>query len=317
MGNRMAILTQFKFSIVFRVIFLSVCCANAGTTPYLILHFDMNRTLIATDAVGKKTGHDTICGAIADQMVDFWDDSFAAPLNYYEYVKYHLVPNPTNSKEIKLRQKEKIAEILDFLKEKDDRNYFRAKEIYVRAMDAFQKQETEIFPSFYKLIDKLHERNIAYTLIIRTFGSEAGSIAEELNQRYGENFIANAYAMKQGQLEGTESDLYALILNADHHFIIRDDWDWWYSHKENWMYGKPFPIDLNDKERISLFFDDHAKPNPNYPDSNIVTPYNVENGLLISPDKLIAAKSIYPVDMIEALCDEDYYVRFIEKFISE
>lgn len=284
--------------------------------PHLILHFDMNKTLIASDKEGQKTAHDVICAVLADQIEGLWDDSLTAPVNYFHYVKYRLLPNPHHSKEIKLRQKEKIAEFLHVLKESDHPDYAQAQQTYDRAMDRLNSGGTQVFKSFYKLIDYLNARDLRYTLIIRTFGSEAAEVVEEINERFGSDFIVGFHAIKQGNLQGAESDLYEFILSADHHLVIRDDFEWWFSHGEHWEYGKPFPIDFDDSGRISLFFDDNAKPDPHYPDKSIVSPYNAENGEPISPHKLIEKDRLFPVEMIEALLDEDYYIRLVQKVLS-
>lgn len=283
--------------------------------PQLILHFDMNKTLIASDREGQKTGHDTVCAILADQIFGLWDDSLEAPMNYFHYVKYHLLPNPKASKEVKLKQKEKVSQFLAFLQEISHPDYDQALKTYERAMAHLETQETQVFRSFYKLIDYLQEKGISYKLVIRTFGSEALEIAEELNERFGSDFIVGFHAIKQGDLQGTESSLYDLILSSDHHLVVRDDWEWWFSHGEHWEYGKPFPIDLGDSGRISLFFDDNARPDPHYPQKCIVAPYHVESGVPISPRKLIENDRIFPVEMLEALCDENYYIKLVEKVL--
>jgi len=286
-------------------------------TPHLILHFDMNKTMIASDKEGQKSPHDVICALLADKITDKWDDTLESEIDYFHYVKYHLLPNPQNSKEIKLRQKEIVAEFLEILKEREHPAYAKAQEVYDHSMRVLKAQKTEIFPSFHKLIGYLHDKKIAYTLVIRTFGSEAPYLARELNAHFGSNFIADFRTIRQGNLLGTEMNLYELVRDADHHIAIRDDWEWWFSHGENWEYGKPFPIDLEDSTRISLFFDDNARSDPFFPLRNIIAPYEVHSGKPLHPDNLIQIKRVFPVDMLDALCDEDYYIRSIDSVLSQ
>ncbi len=47
----------------------------------------------------------------------------------------------------------------------------------------------------------------------------------------------------------------------------------------------------------------------------IVSPYDVASGNPIFPDELIKRGRLFPVEMLEALCDEDYYIRFIERVL--
>ena len=287
-----------------------------SATPHLILHFDMNKTMIASDREGQKSAHDTICAILADRISDRWDPILEAPMDYFHFVKYHLVPNPGKSWEIKLKQKEKVSEFLDFLKASGHPSYPMAKDIYDHAMRVIETQKTEIFSSFHKMIQYLHEKEIPYTLVIRTFGSEAPEIVQELNEKFGSGFIDDFRTIRQGNLQGTDGDLYELIRDSDHHLAIRDDWHWWYSHGEHWEYGKPFPIDSDDPGRISLFFDDNAKSDPVFPMKNIVAPYDVRSGDLLHPGELIEKNRVFPVEMLEALLDEDYYIRFIEKVLA-
>ncbi len=284
--------------------------------PHLILHFDMNKTLIAADKVGQKTAHDVICKEIADQVTDLWDDTLSVPISYASYVKHHLLPNPNHSEDVKLKQKAQLSEVLRVLKERNHPASSGMQEIYDHAMELLEKQETQVFTSFYRLIEFLQKENISYTLVIRTFGSEASELAEELNERFGDGYLTDFRFVKRGNLQGTESNLYDLVSNADHHLVIRDDWHWWYEHGQDWKYGKPFPVDLNDPHRISLFFDDNAKTDPFFPQENIVSPYDAGSGNPISPDVLIKQERLFPVEMLEALCDEDYYIRFVERALS-
>lgn len=284
--------------------------------PHLILHFDMNKTLIASDREGQKTAHDVVCAEIAGQVTDFWDDSFSAPISYADYVKHHLLPNPDHSKDIKLKQRAQISEVLQFLKERNHPACSKMQEIYDRAIGLLEKQETQIFKSFYRLIEFLQKENISYTLVIRTFGSEASEIAEELNERFGDDFLTDFRTLKRGDIQGTESNLYEVIANAGHHLVIRDDWEWWFEHGQHWKYGKPFPVDLSDPQRISLFFDDNAKVDSLFSQENIVYPYDAVNGKPIFPDELIKQGRLLPVEMLKALFDEDYYIRFVEKALD-
>ncbi len=276
----------------------------------------MNKTMIASDKEGQKSPHDVICAVLADRIVGVWDETLDAPIDYFHYVKHFLIPNPENSREIKLKQKEKIAELLDFLEQTNHPSYMQAQEIYDHAMSALLAQETLIFASFHKLIEYLHDRKVSYTLVIRTFGSEAPELAIELNERFGAGFIEDFRTVQQGNLQGAERDLYELVRNSDHHLAIRDDWHWWFSHGEHWEYGKPFPIDLNDASRISLFFDDNARSDPVFPMRNIVAPYDVHTGISVHPNELIEKNRVIPVEMLEALCDENYYIRFVESVLD-
>jgi hypothetical protein len=69
--------------------------------PTVILHFDVNRTILADDPAGGKTLHDVLVHSLADFYKDRWIPSLEKPLSYSEYIKQHVLPGPTTDKELK------------------------------------------------------------------------------------------------------------------------------------------------------------------------------------------------------------------------
>lgn len=280
-------------------------------TPRLILHFDINRTLIFSDAVQKQSSEEVIVNGLADRLVYCWDENILEPINYTNYVKTHLYPNPEKTREVKLKQKETTTRFYKFLEETKHPLYPEAKRLYDRAKVALANQKTLVFPSFYKFIDFLHGQNIPYTLVLRTFGTDIEDVAEELNDRLGSDFLTRFLKFSEGKLlsEGTEIDFYSTLKSSDRHIAIQDDWSWWFQHGEHYQYGKPFPVDKADGSIRSLFFDDNASFNPQYPETNIVAPINVSNHESLSLEEMIDQKYLFPVDSLEALCDEEYFIK--------
>lgn len=288
------------------------------TRPHLILHFDVNRTLIFSDVAQKQTPEDIIVNGLADRLEYLWDDSLAHPVNYTNYVKYHLFPNPKRSKEIKQKQKEQTTRFLQFLQESGHPLYPHAQALFDRAKRALEGQSTLVFSSFYNLLGHLKNQNISYTLVFRTFGSDIRDVAEELNEEMGHGFLTDFHVLSQGVFspkDSLETDLYDYVKNARHHIAIQDDWTWWFNHGENYQYGKPFPIDLEDSSVCSLFFDDNASINRDHPEKNIVAPFDISKNVGMSPEVLIAKKRLFPVDTLEALCNENYFIEIIDGII--
>ena len=195
-------------------------------TPHLILHFDINRTLIACDKVQQKSVRDVIVNTLADQTEGLWGSQLTHPICYSDYVKHHLFPNPTLSKEIKKKQKEEICRFLDVMREQEHPLYPTLQRKYDQALSKLNQQEGMIFPSFYKLLDYLEERGISYTLVFRTFGGDAPEVAAELNARLGEGFLTDIRPVTDRE------EFYDFLKTADHHVAINDDWDTWYAHNE-------------------------------------------------------------------------------------
>lgn len=196
--------------------------------------------------------------------------------------------------------------------------YASAKEIYDVASKILNEQRTIIFSSFFTLLNYLDKNTIPYTIILRSFGPDAAMINEELKIVLHKDFIKEFDQIKRGVFitEEGEKDLYNYLKNGAYHFSIRDDWEYWYTHHENGQFGKRFPIDLQDSSRLSLFFDDNAKIDPDRPEHNSVAPYDVNSGLPISVQELMEKNRIFAVEPLAALCDQNYFIRLLEKALT-
>jgi hypothetical protein len=311
-----------KYSFFAFVVILSVfnfARSDARNVPSrLLLHFDINRTLIATDKVSRKSQEDILNEAIADKVYDRWDDSIDDPISYSDYVKHHICPDKERNPAVKNKQKELLSKTLTVLEERNHPLYRDVLQVYERSLEVLKSQKNTIFSSFFKLLDYLDQKKISYTLILRSFGPDAPEIGEELKRELRKEMIHEFLSMKQGILWTNEGqkDLYEYIKQASYHFSVRDDWEHWYKHDEIGQFGKRFPVDLEDTETISLFFDDNARLDEKRPDRNAIAPYDVKTGNPLSVERLIEQCRIFPVDTLEALCEEDYYIQLIEKALS-
>lgn len=281
--------------------------------PHLVLHLDLNKTIIATDKAANLDADQVILYSLACHTFDRWDETIKEPISYTEYIKFHEIPNPHHDKTVKRQQYERISHFLDYLEEHAHPAYEKTREKLFRAKEKLLSLTTTVFPSFYRLIDHLEKEKIPYTLVMRTFGSDGPSVANEINETLGRPFIKYSYRMKEGKIDTHHGLLepHRFIANHRQHCLIRDDWKWWFSHGENAQYGKPFPI-FEEREMLSIFFDDHAQVLLSKPEKNIVAA-TTERGRFIKPSDLIEDKLLYPVDTVEALLDEDYFIKKIEE----
>lgn len=307
--------THIEYQYVHRDIFpyylLSEC---VETKPHYIFHFDVNRTLIFSDVVQKQSPEDVIVNGLADRLEYRWDDTLTHPLNYTNYVKYHLFPNPDKSKEIKQKQKDQTTRFLQFLEETKHPLFPEAQRLFDRAKKALENKKTLVFTSFYKFLEYLQKNNITYTLVFRTFGSDIGDVAAEFNELLGNQFLTDFQKFNQGKFcsNGIDQDFYTYVKEANHHIAIQDDWNWWFKHGENYQYGKPFPIDFDDRSVCSLFFDDNATLNRDHPENNIVAPIDIRKAKEFSPEELVARKQLFPIDTLEALCNDNYFIELFQ-----
>lgn len=72
---------------IFKIIFFSlVITTPLFGTPHLILHFDINKTLIASDRAGNKSIEQVINELLACEYKFKWDESVKEAISYDEYV---------------------------------------------------------------------------------------------------------------------------------------------------------------------------------------------------------------------------------------
>ncbi|MDN3506675.1 MAG: hypothetical protein P0S96_05555 [Simkaniaceae bacterium] len=281
---------------------------NLEKPPHLILHFDVNETLIAIDKAGQKTAHDVVSTSIANRVKAVWDESISQPISYSDYIRHHKLENRTASSVVKKEQDALISKVLTVLEAQDHPDLEEMQDLYAKAMHTLENQKTLIFPSFYALIDRLNEHDLKYTIAIRTFGTDIPIIVDELNQECGEGFISKK------DVNGHE-ELYEILKEG--HVAIQDDFHHWFNHDKNWQYGKAFPVEQDESKAISFFFDDNAKFSSSHPEENIVCPFDAESKKLIHPKEVIEKKRLIPVDTLLALSDEDYYVNIVQEALDK
>jgi hypothetical protein len=282
--------------------------------PHLILHFDINRTLVAFDGIQQKGESDIVIKTLAEQVEALWDDTLTHPISYADYIYYHLLPNPKRSAKIKAEQRDQVYRFIETLKETDHPLYPEVERRFEEAMASLKSHSTLIFPSFYKLVDFLKEERISYTLVLRTFGGDAKALATELNDRLHGPFLVDISSYAEHHFESQE-EFYYYLKDAGHHLALTDNWRDWLAHGEEWMHGKPFPINPNDKTVLSLFFDDHARLSLEHPQKNAIAPYDLSQGQ-IHPEEAIRRSCLFPVDTLEALSNENYYVELVQKALA-
>ncbi len=283
---------------------------------HLILHLDINKTLIATDKAANLDSDKVITYSLACFTFDTWDESIEEPISYTEYVKFHKVPNPNHDKKVKKEQYKTISRFLDYLEKNNHPAFEKVQEQFLQAKEKLASMDQTVFPSFYKLLEYLDAENIPYTLVMRTFGSDGPSVASEINETLGIPLIKYSYRMKKGKIETERGffDLHTFIQFHKEHCLIQDDWKWWFSHGENARYGKPFPLFQEGNIR-SLFFDDHAQVLLSQPNKNIVAA-TLEDGSFKEPHELIENKLLFPVNTVEALLDEEYFIKKVKESLD-
>jgi hypothetical protein len=284
-----------------------------------MLHFDINKTLIATDRAGGKSIENVLNGALASKYKYRWDTTIAEPISYEIYIREILLPGPEHDLELKERRKVYLTHFVDYLKEQNHLLYPEVENIYKIALEKL-KNTGNVFPSFYQLLKRLDQEKISYTLFLRSFGSEVFEIAEEINEGCG-NIFMNSGSFIEGKLVvadeivGNDAPEIYEVLNRSSHMAIQDDWKYWITGETANSFGKPFIIDQNDPSILGIFFDDNIDLSNT--EKNIIAPIDVSTGLLIPIEELAKRNQVVCVDTLNAILDDNYFVELVNQALRD
>lgn len=286
--------------------------SSAKKTPpkHMVLHFDLNKTIMASDKVQKTTVDDTLNILLAEKYTYKWDDNCPKLISYRSYLK-----------KLGLSQQEldfKLAHFLAFLKETNHPLKARVTAEYQRLFSKLPKSPENVLESFYCLIAQLEKSGLNYSIVLRTFGSDSDSVVSEINKRMGYQFFKKSAFFKKDILITEEGPLASIkeiysYLSSPHNKVIQDDYEWWNSHGKKTAYGKPLYIDSDNKDILHLFFDDHIKDH--FSQKNIVKAIDVNTGNLLSKEQLTSIKCLIKADTVQAILNEDYYIKQIKKIL--
>ncbi len=297
-------------NLLFLLIFAQILSAYEMPTK-LILHMDVNKTIIAEDLANGKSIDDILIESLAKYYKGTWDPSLKQKITYVQYVKDYLFPGEKSNKKIRKLRNEAIHSFLDVLKEIKDPRYPMILKRFNKLLEKIQMQKGKIFASFYKLISYLEKEKIPYAIILRTFGTDLAIIAHELASTINLTFDWNGHFRTQKlYLKSTHTQEEIILETAEdiftffkerNHVRIKDDFKTWNDNREQAEYGKLFPIPRNRKIK-TIFFDDNAE-------ENIINARDSISGSFLDPNKLINEGIICSVDTLQVIEDDDYFIK--------
>ncbi len=286
----------------------------SASEKQLRLHFDINKTIIAMDAVQGKGLEETINGILAEFTFAQWDG--ANEQSYYAYITDLLAaqyPQLSRADEaFKAHRAVLLREFPIFLQQYPMllANYEYDKS---RMLDILDKDEIVIFPSFFKAIVWLEAHYPhKYAIYLRTFGQDLPEVVPAVEHATSLRFAG------QGIFQGTrlslverEDMLYEFFVGASvQHYAIQDDYAYWKSRGFRAVGGKLFPLDPTHPRIVSIFFDDNA----NDPDKPIICPIG-QHDELYDTLELLKTGHIVAVNPKEAILDEDYFIKKIQAIL--
>jgi hypothetical protein len=196
---------------------------NSNMLPEkLIIHFDVNKTIIFVDPAGGKSTEDLVNGSLAQYfygnilenpknpikgedwglfkwepvtdkpLVDSPDPKLVSYVFYLDQVLYpdlHFDSSVSHSERLKLTTQLKAKR--DYAKNKFTSPGFPGEHL-VEFYDLFLKKLSSksidgkkkyvfLLPSFFYTLIELTKRNLNWTYVIRTFGSDIDDIAQEID----------------------------------------------------------------------------------------------------------------------------------------
>ena len=279
------------------------------------LHFDINKTIIAMDAVQGKGIEETVNGILAEFTFEKWDGK--TEQSFYAYLTNQIAQeNPNLSRTSGIFKKiraERLAHFPEYLQQYPEllAQYEKDKAIMLQILST---EKMAIFPSFFKTIEWLNQNYPKnYAIYLRTFGKDLSEIIQTLTDKKILKF-ANQGQFKERTLDIADPNkpLSEFFKNPDlNHYALCDDYKYWESKGFQAVGGKPFFIDINDLQNISIFFDDNA----NDPDKPIICPID-HSGNLQDTNQLMEKGNIVAVNPKEAILNENYFVDKIKLVIT-
>ena len=291
-------------------------CELDQDQPHIILHVDINRTLIAEDK-GKGLEPDKCLAALLSAAPEYshtWGDD-SEKLTYKKWVDEKLLPGSYGDQVLKKKRESCHTEFVEVARNK---NHPMFNEIYQEVsllLDALKTQGSrKVFKSFSNLVKYLKDRKYPFSVILRTFGDDLDWVSQELAQD-GLDFIHGSFCEGVLHLNDGVFSNPADILAAfepGKHYAIQDSYDWWKHHNLTENGGKPFPINISDKRVLSIFFDDSA--NSSKRQILKIIPFGGEK---VNLNELIEMGRVVAVDTRKAIGDPDYYISAVEKVLKK
>ena len=278
----------------------------------VVLHVDVNKTIIATDTAGGKNREKMILDILADNTYAKWSESLEQPISFHEYVWEHLHQGPRSDKELKQRRN---GEVFRFIKSLREQSHPMLETVLEKKKELEQQKEG-IFPSFWQLLSTLKAQDIAYSVILRSFGSELDEVGQEVERRADIAFTFRGI-FRGGQLYSREApedsisaDKVCEIFNSQH-CIIQDTWGEWNRDEERGRSGKRFPFDSSDHDIVSVFFDDNAEPvSPE--ERTIVCPVDAKTGECVSVADLFGTR-VFKVSTFNAATNPNTFLGCLQR----
>lgn len=289
---------------------------NLANFPKLILHFDVNQTLINKDKARGFTNVEVAANQVAKDTIGKWTHhplwkKEHEAMSWRDFIEKVIVPGDRVTKEMADKRKKLISSIPIVVQK-----YPQIKDQVLSTYQEYLEASTDsVFDSFFHLVEKMKEKSLEFVVVLRTFGDDLKTTAEEIEKNSSLKFkFWGRFQKGCLHLEGEETktfkktqEIFRTFAEATSHFAVQDSYQEWNENERHFSHGKHFIFEQGEKT-LSLFFDDNIKGKP---DQDIICP-TTSDGEIISPDKLVN-QTIFKVHTGLAMKDQCYFVDLVNK----
>lgn len=280
----------------------------------LVLHFDVNKTIIAVDLVQNKGIEECVNSILANFTFYKWDGE--KEQSYYAFLTDKVSrENPkllVTSEDFKSKRNVYISDFHAYLQQYPGMlaEYEKDKSALLEILD---RESLVIFPAFFKLVSWLNENfKDKYVIYLRTFGTDLPEVVPAIEENSELKFH------EWGEFRGRElyigSEVRTVdffVSNTSKNCAIRDDYVYWKAHNFQAIGGKPFFVDSENSNYVHIFFDDNADDL----DKPIICPV-LSNGGLADTSELIERGNIVAVNSRDAILNENYFIEKVKFIVS-
>ena len=159
----------------------------------LLLHFDVNGTLILKDSSKHVDNEQMLTSVLAENTYADWDGAHGR-MSFKEYVYNVLLPGDKSDQLLKKERQLVVGRFFEWMEERGHPAFEQARNERERIKAKFIDPGTKeinfaVFASFYRLLEKLRSQQIPFVIILRTFGNDLKEVTEEIGQHpYGVKF---------------------------------------------------------------------------------------------------------------------------------
>lgn len=282
----------------------------------LILHLDVNGTIIGTDSKTDRDMRDIAQEALGRQIYDCWPiaGDRIKFMSYRDYVYGTYIKGSYFDSNLKKRRLEEMGKLLFTLKQMKS-DYLEDME---KVVNLFEKKcGNKVFDSFTNLIIRLKKEKKPFQIHLHSFGDDMKEASQQIEKDLGIKFADTIY-VKNGIFEGIHPNhqmqrVYKMC--TEKNYLFQHDWKHWNANREKPLFGKVIPLNPQNEEYVSMFFDDNLKRSKNDP-TGIGMGYDIKRDTAVPLDELLTNGNFVNVDTVEAAINPHYFESQVAKCSS-